>query len=497
MLRLAEKAFWPGQLPFPVMHVDTGPQLPRGASSSATGASPSSAPGWSSPRVQDADRRRAGRRGDRAPGQPQPAADHDAARRDRGARLRRRLRRRPPRRGEGPGQGAGVSASATSSASGTRRTSAPSCGASTTAATARASTSGCSRSRNWTELDIWQYIADEDIELPSIYFAHQREVFRRDGMLLAVSAFVTVGDDEEVESASVPLPHRRRRDLHRRRRVDRRHHRRRSSPRSPPPASPSGAPPGPTTASPRPPWRTASGRGTSDGWSCCASPPPARSTTASRTLIGRLLYDSKAIFEDQLEAVERTSARAGRRVHQPGAAHRRPAGRARAGHHHRRRLPLLRHAQAQVHHRRHPGPHPVHAQHGHRRLDRRPGAGPGRRPQRRRSSSRGATRSSRRCCGIPHLVVCVNKMDLVDWSEERLRRDQGRVPRASPRSSTSPTSRSCRSRRCTATTSSTARRTCPGTRARRCCTTSKRCTSRRDRNLIDARFPVQYVHPAA
>ena len=39
----------------------------------------------------------------------------------------------------------------------------------------------------------------------------------------------------------------------------------------------------------------------------------------------------------------------------------------------------------------------------------------------------------------------------------------------------------------------TARRTCRGTRARRCCTTSRRCTSRRDRNLIDARFPVQYV----
>ncbi len=40
---------------------------------------------------------------------------------------------------------------------------------------------------NWTELDIWQYIADEDIELPSIYYAHRREVFRRDGMLLAVT----------------------------------------------------------------------------------------------------------------------------------------------------------------------------------------------------------------------------------------------------------------------------------------------------------------------
>ncbi|MGL5829281.1 MAG: sulfate adenylyltransferase subunit CysD, partial [Angustibacter sp.] len=39
---------------------------------------------------------------------------------------------------------------------------------------------------NWTELDIWQYIADEGIELPSIYYAHDREVFERAGMLFAV-----------------------------------------------------------------------------------------------------------------------------------------------------------------------------------------------------------------------------------------------------------------------------------------------------------------------
>ena len=38
---------------------------------------------------------------------------------------------------------------------------------------------------NWTELDVWRYIQREGIELPSIYFAHQREVFRRDGMWLA------------------------------------------------------------------------------------------------------------------------------------------------------------------------------------------------------------------------------------------------------------------------------------------------------------------------
>jgi sulfate adenylyltransferase subunit 2 len=43
---------------------------------------------------------------------------------------------------------------------------------------------------NWTELDVWEYIARERLELPSIYFAHEREVFRRDGMLYAVSEFV-------------------------------------------------------------------------------------------------------------------------------------------------------------------------------------------------------------------------------------------------------------------------------------------------------------------
>ena len=43
---------------------------------------------------------------------------------------------------------------------------------------------------NWTELDVWQYIAREALELPAIYFAHEREVFRRDGMLYAVSSFI-------------------------------------------------------------------------------------------------------------------------------------------------------------------------------------------------------------------------------------------------------------------------------------------------------------------
>ncbi len=50
---------------------------------------------------------------------------------------------------------------------------------------------------NWTELDVWQYIAEEKLELPNIYFAHEREVFQRDGMLYAVSDFVELLPGEE------------------------------------------------------------------------------------------------------------------------------------------------------------------------------------------------------------------------------------------------------------------------------------------------------------
>ena len=56
---------------------------------------------------------------------------------------------------------------------------------------------------NWTELDIWQYVAAEDIELPSIYFAHTRRVFQRDGMWLAESPCVTLVDGEELEERLV------------------------------------------------------------------------------------------------------------------------------------------------------------------------------------------------------------------------------------------------------------------------------------------------------
>ena len=56
---------------------------------------------------------------------------------------------------------------------------------------------------NWTELDVWHYIAREGLEIPPIYFAHQRQVFERDGILLADSSYVTRAEEEPLFEATV------------------------------------------------------------------------------------------------------------------------------------------------------------------------------------------------------------------------------------------------------------------------------------------------------
>jgi sulfate adenylyltransferase subunit 2 len=56
---------------------------------------------------------------------------------------------------------------------------------------------------NWTELDVWQYVARDQLELPLIYFSHEREVFRRDGMLYACSDFVERLPEEDPFTAHV------------------------------------------------------------------------------------------------------------------------------------------------------------------------------------------------------------------------------------------------------------------------------------------------------
>jgi sulfate adenylyltransferase subunit 2 len=56
---------------------------------------------------------------------------------------------------------------------------------------------------NWTELDIWQYIARESVDLPAIYYAHHRDVLERDGMLYAVNEFIRPRGDETVSTQRV------------------------------------------------------------------------------------------------------------------------------------------------------------------------------------------------------------------------------------------------------------------------------------------------------
>ena len=56
---------------------------------------------------------------------------------------------------------------------------------------------------NWTEMDVWQYIYQENIPLPSLYYTHEREVFERDGTLLAYAPYMTLKPNEKVETLRV------------------------------------------------------------------------------------------------------------------------------------------------------------------------------------------------------------------------------------------------------------------------------------------------------
>jgi sulfate adenylyltransferase subunit 2 len=56
---------------------------------------------------------------------------------------------------------------------------------------------------NWTELDVWAYIERENLEIPSIYYAHEREVFERDGILLAVNEYLTMAENESPFTTTV------------------------------------------------------------------------------------------------------------------------------------------------------------------------------------------------------------------------------------------------------------------------------------------------------
>ena len=56
---------------------------------------------------------------------------------------------------------------------------------------------------NWTELDVWNYIQREQIQIPSLYYSHQRKVFNRDGLWMPCSDYIQIGENDEVITANV------------------------------------------------------------------------------------------------------------------------------------------------------------------------------------------------------------------------------------------------------------------------------------------------------
>ena len=65
------------------------------------------------------------------------------------------------------------------------------------------SISGSSPLSNWTELDIWMYLQQEEVPLPPLYFAHKRKVVKRDGVYLADTPFISLGSNENFEEKMV------------------------------------------------------------------------------------------------------------------------------------------------------------------------------------------------------------------------------------------------------------------------------------------------------
>jgi sulfate adenylyltransferase subunit 2 len=201
MLRLAEKAFWPAKIPFPVLHVDTGHNFPevldyrdrRVAELGVTLVVGSVQEAIESGRVTEQKGPRAMRNQLQTPVllDSIEAGDYDAvfggARRDEEkARAKERVFSFRDEFGQWD-----------------PKNQRPELWSLYNGRHQRGEHIRVFPLSNWTELDIWQYIAHESIEIPSIYFAHRREVVKRDGMLLATGPVTPVLDGETAFEAEV------------------------------------------------------------------------------------------------------------------------------------------------------------------------------------------------------------------------------------------------------------------------------------------------------
>jgi sulfate adenylyltransferase subunit 2 len=219
MLRLAEKAFAPARIPFPVMHVDTGHNFPEVLDYRDTGW-PRSGSTWWSPACRRrstpgwcASCRTARATGSRRRCCSTPSRSTTSTRCSAAPAATRR--RRAPR--------SGCSASATSFGQWDPKNQRPELWALYNGRHHPGESIRVFPLSNWTELDVWHYIAREQIPLPSIYYAHDREVVERGGMFYAVNEFIKLRDGESSEVRKVRYRTGRRRVADRRRALRRRH----------------------------------------------------------------------------------------------------------------------------------------------------------------------------------------------------------------------------------------------------------------------------------
>ena len=195
MAWLARKAFWPARMPFPLVHIDTGHNFPETLvyRDEFVEQHPRQPGRRLGPGIHRCRPRRRGKRPQRLPQQTangHPARHHRATTNSTPASAAAAAtRKRPaPKNGSSP--------TATTSASGTRKTSAPNSGTSSTAANIPASTSASSRSPTSPKWTSGCTSNAKTSRCPRIYFSHQREVFERNGTLLAVTEFLKPQDHE-------------------------------------------------------------------------------------------------------------------------------------------------------------------------------------------------------------------------------------------------------------------------------------------------------------
>ena len=200
MLHLAAKAFAPGHIPFPLVHIDTGHNFAevsefRDRRVAESGHLTGRRFGAGCHRL-----RSGARTGQRI---PQPDSNPGVVGNGTGEWLHRAHGRCPQGRRKGSREGADLLFFRDELVSGTLKDQRPELWSLYNARINQGESVRVFPISNWTELDVWEYIAREHVQIPSIYYAHEASVFVRNSMLFAVDEHLRARADEEVFTASI------------------------------------------------------------------------------------------------------------------------------------------------------------------------------------------------------------------------------------------------------------------------------------------------------